>query len=110
MLDYVSCFHEKLHQAHNLAKSHLLTAQTKMKSRFDCKSLNHRFQPGDFVLVLLPIQNSPLQARFAGPYSIKEKLNETDYVVSTPDRMRKTRVCHINMLKAYSTRQDSHFP
>lgn len=51
--------------------------------------------------MLLPIQNSSLQARFSGPYSIKEKLSETDYVVNTPDHMRKIRVCHINMLKVY---------
>lgn len=103
VLDYVSRFREKLHQARDVAQSHLLTAQAKMKTHFDRKSLSRSFQPGDSVLVLLPIQNSPLQARFAGPYSIKEKLSETDYVVNTPDRKRKTRVCHINMLKAYVT-------
>lgn len=95
VMDYVSCFCEKLHKAHNLAKSHLLTAQTKMKSGFDCKSLNCRFQPKDSVLVLLPIQNVPLHARFACPYSY--------------DCMRKTRMCHINMLKAYIA-QDKTLP
>lgn len=55
VLDYVSCFREKLHLARNLASSHLLTTQTKMKTHFDRKSLNRNFQPGDSVLVLLPI-------------------------------------------------------
>lgn len=35
-----------------------------------------------------------------------EKRGETDYVLRTPDRRRQKRVCHINMLKAYHTRDD----
>ncbi len=55
-------------------------------------------------LVLLPIPGSPLSARFSGPYCVQQALNETDYVVQTPDRRRKTRVCHVNMLKPYRSR------
>ncbi len=74
-----------------------------MKSRFGRKSesLLNNFQPGDQVLVLLPIPSSALHARFAGPYSVEKKLSETSYVISTPRRRRKSRVCHINMLKSY---------
>lgn len=50
---------------------------------------------------------SALQAKFSGPYEIKEKLGDTDYVVNTPDRKRKSRVGHVNMLKAYVSRSDS---
>lgn len=32
---------------------------------------------------------------------MKEKINETDYIINTPDRRSKTRVCHINMLKKF---------
>nr|XP_033964367.1 uncharacterized protein LOC117465577 [Pseudochaenichthys georgianus] len=35
-----------------------------------------------------------------------KKLGETNYVIQTPDRRRPTRVCHINMLKKYCTRED----
>ncbi len=33
----------------------------------------------------------------------------TDYVVRTPERWRKTRICHINMLKLYISRPDSKY-
>ncbi|CAI5669135.1 unnamed protein product [Oreochromis niloticus] len=33
------------------------------------------------------------------------KVSETDYVLSTPERRRKTRLCHINMLKPYHDRE-----
>ncbi len=59
---------------------------------------------GDQVLVLLPLPGSTLQAKFACPYGIEEKLSDTDYVVKTPDRKRKMRVCHINMFKLYVSR------
>lgn len=45
-----------------------------------------------------------MQAKFGGPYEIKSQLSETAYVVHTPDRRRKTQVCHVNMLKPYYKR------
>ncbi len=95
LLDYVSNFREQLHSACDIAKAHLVHTQSKMKS------VKRNFQPGDQVLVLIPVPSSALHARFAGPYSIEKKLSETNYVISTPDRRRKSRVCHINMLKSY---------
>lgn len=72
-----------------------------MKSRFDKRSVKRSFQPGDQVLVLLPILSSALHARFSCPYCVEKKLSETNYVIGTPDRKRKSRICHINMLKSY---------
>lgn len=104
VLDYVSTVREHLHKAWELARVHLVEVQSKMKFRYDKDSLQRNFQPGDKVLVLLPLPGSPMQARFSGPYQIEKKLNDTNYAVSTPDRKRKIRVCHINMLKAYISR------
>ncbi len=78
-----------------------------MKGTFDKKTVQRSFEVGDQVLVLLPLPGSALQAKFTGPYVIEEKVNDTDYVVQTPDRKRKTCVCHINMLKLYISRSNS---
>lgn len=110
VLDYVSSFRERLHRARDLAREHLVTTQSKMKERYDKKSVSRSFQPNDEVLILLPEPGSALHARFTGPYSVKEKLSETDYVVRTPDRRRKTRVCHINMLKRFMRDSQSEPP
>ncbi|XP_036419554.1 uncharacterized protein LOC118803140 isoform X1 [Colossoma macropomum] len=107
VLDYVSQFRERLHAACTAAKSTLTTSQSTMKRRFDKRTVLRSFQPGDDVLVLLPLVGSSLQARFSGPYRIESKLSDTDYVIRTPDRSRKTRVCHINMLKTYVSREES---
>ena len=81
-----------------------------MKVRFDKKSVARVFQSGDHVLVLLPVVGSALQAKFSGPYLVDRQLSETDYVIRTPDRRKKTCVCHINMLKKYVGRENCADP
>ena len=56
------------------------------------------------MLVLLPIPGSCLQARFSGPYCVEKKVGDFDYLIATPERSRKKRLCHINMLKPYQGR------
>lgn len=107
MLDFVGSFRERLHHVCQLAQENLRQAQTKMKRHFDKKSVLRVFQPGDQVLVLLPLSSSSLQCRFTGPYVVERKISDTSYVIKTPDRRRKSRMCHINMLKRYFTRDDS---
>lgn len=36
---------------------------------------------------------------------VREKLNDRNYIVATPDRRRNSRLCHVNMLKPYVQRQ-----
>ncbi len=105
VLDYVSEFRLKLHRACELAKKNLEMSQQRMKTRFDRGAKLRSFSPGDKVLVLLPVPGSTLQARYYGPYQVKEKVSELDYVIMTPDRKKTTRLCHINMLKPYFERQ-----
>ncbi len=104
ILDYVSSFWERLHHTCEMARESLSSAQSKMKQNFDKKTVMRSFQPGDRVLVLLPVVGSELQTKFSSPYVIDSKISETNYVIQTPDRKRKTRVCHINMPKQYVDR------
>ncbi|KAL0151722.1 hypothetical protein M9458_052948 [Cirrhinus mrigala] len=45
-----------------------------MKKRYDKKAVVRKIQPGDDVLVLLPVPGSVLTARFSGPYKVSKKL------------------------------------
>ena len=91
--------------ANELAQKNLKSAQGRMKQWYDKKARFRIFRPGDQVLVLLPIHGQPLQARYCGPYSIEQKVNEVDYLVKTPGRRKERRLCHVNMLKPYHGRE-----
>ena len=102
--EYVDTLRKRLNRACELARSNLTDSQTVMKKNYDRKSVVRSFAPGESVLALLPVPGSSLQSRFTGPYIIEKKVNETNYVLRTPNRRRKTRMCHINMLKPYYAR------
>lgn len=104
VLDFVSCFRERLHRANELARKSLSAAQSTMKANYDRSAEPRQFHAGEQVLVLLPSPGATFSAHYSGPYAVTERLSETDYVVATPERRRKHRVCHINMLKKYFPR------
>uniref|UniRef100_A0A8C1PH44 Gypsy retrotransposon integrase-like protein 1 n=1 Tax=Cyprinus carpio TaxID=7962 RepID=A0A8C1PH44_CYPCA len=103
--DYVQSLRQRLQSIREVAVKHLEMAQGKMKARYDQKSVKRSFQPGDSVLALLPTPGSMFQAKFSGPYIVKKKVSDTNYVIDTPDCRCKSRLCHINMLKRYVTAQ-----
>lgn len=101
LLDHVSVFRYRLHRACEIAGANLKRSQNKMKVWYDRKARARSFDVGDQVLILLPVVGSPFEARFSGPYTVKEKVGSVDYLISTPDRRKKQRLCHINMMKPY---------
>lgn len=103
--DFGSRCRERLQCASMLAKEALSSSQDNIKRRFNAKAVERQFKPGEKVLVLLPVPGSALTARFSGPYVVESKASETDYVIHTPERRRKKRLCHINMLKPFHSRE-----
>lgn len=106
VLEFVTQCRECLYHACAIAKKSLSAAQGKMKWQHDTKAVQRSFKPGDQVLMLVPTSGPSLSAQFAGPYVVESKVNGTNYIVRTPDRRRKTRLCHINMLKLFHSRED----
>ncbi|XP_064090682.1 uncharacterized protein LOC135204397 [Macrobrachium nipponense] len=104
LLDYVSDSRERIRKTWDIARDNLMEAQQKMKKYYDLGAKKVDYKPGDEVLVFLPVAGQPLHAKFSGPYIIEKKVGNTDYVVLTPDRRRKKRLCHVNMLKPYFSR------
>ncbi|XP_068243247.1 uncharacterized protein [Palaemon carinicauda] len=105
LLDFLRDSREKLINSWDFALKTLEVSQRKMKERYDMKTKLRNFQVGEEVLVLLPIPGNPFKAKFSGPWKILKKVNDLNYVVETPDRRKKTQVCHVNMLKAYQGRE-----
>ncbi len=63
---------------------------------------------GDQVLALLPVEGSPFQAQYTGPFVVVKQITDLNYLIATPDRRKSTQLCHINLLKPYYCR--SHKP
>ncbi|XP_047484925.1 uncharacterized protein LOC125036378 [Penaeus chinensis] len=76
-----------------------------MKRVYDKNAKYRHFEIGDKVLLFLPCRKQPLQARFEGPYKVLEKVNDLNYVISTPERRKKKRMVHINLMKHFEERE-----
>ena len=101
ILTYTTLLKERLQNACRVAREHLQGVQEGMKTYYDKKARTRVFAPGDEVLVLQPNTGPKLGARFEGPYKVCKNLNGTDYLVEMPDKRKKFKVCHVNMLKPY---------
>ena len=104
VVEFVLKTREQLRHALQAAHEYTGDSRNKSKQRFDRRAVLRTFETGDKVLVLLPIPGKPLHAKYVGPYVIQQKLGPVDYVVSTPDRRKTKRVCHVNLLKKYHER------
>ena len=62
LLDQVSTLRTRLTAAGELARKNLKSVQNRMKLWYDKQATLCKFQVGDKVLVLLPLQNHTLQA------------------------------------------------
>lgn len=110
LLATVSDLKERLRECWKMAQENLNVSREKMKTWYDKKARKREFREGDEVLVLLPMQGQPLQAKFSGPYKVLRRINEVNYVIATPDRRKSQRLCHINMLKPYFQREEPSVP
>jgi hypothetical protein len=106
LLDYVTKFKDKLYYACKVAQDNLKHVQHRMKVWYDKNAKVRIFQPGDKVLVFLPVPGQPLKAKYCGPYEIDTKINNLNYIVKTPGRRKQNRVCHVNMLTPYLERKN----
>ena len=87
-----------------MATEHAKQAQTKSKVWYDRHARERSFQVEQLFLVLLPGSGKPLETKYQGPFRIIGKLGPVDYVISTPNKRRSQRVCHVNLLKEYVER------
>ncbi len=99
--EYVASFRERLRKVCERAKINLVESQADMKEYYDRKCVARSFQPGESILLLLAVPGSALKPKFSGPYTVMKKLSDTNYLIRTPDRRRKSRLVHVNMIKSY---------
>lgn len=104
VVEFILDVRDKIKTSLNVANAYAMVQRDKAKTWYDRRARMRKFEIGDKVLVLLPIYDKPLEAKYVGPYTIVEKLGAVDYVIATPDRRKVRRVCHVNLLKPYFER------
>lgn len=92
ILAYVSGFRYQLYETIAAARHRLGMSQSKMQCLFNQEAEPRSFKPGDLVLALLPILNSPFQAKFSGPYDIAKCLAYHNVLIKTPNCWKKVQV------------------
>jgi hypothetical protein len=104
VIKFVLDLRQKLKKCQGLALENANQARENSKTWYDKKALERTFDTGDLVLICLPIKGHPLEARYWGPYRVINRVGRVDYVISTPEKRKIQRICHVNMLKAYVER------
>ena len=99
---YVVDLRERLDKTFDLVKQEMTRAQNKYKANYDKHKVKQRqFQPGDFVLLLLPTDNNKLVMQWKGPFEVVEAVGPVDYKI---DINGKVKLMHANLLKKYHMR------
>ena len=93
-----------LKEVRKIANENLKGHQLVMKKHYD-KSKVRKFKPNDLLLAYLPVPGSLLKAKFCGPYSVVQNVNNNTYIIKTPDCRKPTQIIHVNLLKAHHSRE-----
>ena len=68
--------------------------QSRQKFWYDKGARSRVFSSGDLVLVLLPTSSNKLLAQWQGPYQVKERKGDVNYLVDMHDKRRGSEYSH----------------
>ena len=98
----------KMQHAHEVARRHLGVASKRSKDAYDMKISYQPYKQGDAVWCLEESRKvgvtEKLQSIYAGPFLIRRKLSDINFVLQL-DKLGKERVVHHDKLKRYEGEQ-----
>ena len=109
VISHILLMRERLEQMSALAQENLRWVQTQQKAWYNRNARERTLKPGDRVLVLLPTASSKLLAQWQGPYEVVKLVGKANYLVEMPDRRKKKKVLHVNMLKKWNEPVSSRY-
>lgn len=99
---YVVDLQKRLTETCKLAQDSLDRAKSRQRKYYNLKARTRKLNPGDQVLVLLPVDHNKLLLKWKGPFTVEGTLgNGMDYHVRIGAHVK---LFHINMLKQYFNR------
>ena len=98
---YAATTQKKLEEIFKQVKENNQLQMTKAKIRYDRQSRACDFKINDLV-VMLDSTRKKLEPRWNGPWVIKDKTNDLNYILSaTHTKRKKETICHQNRLKRW---------
>ena len=79
--------------------ANLKEAQQRQKTWYDQTARERDLEPGEEVLVLLPTSSNKSLAHWQGPYYVIRKVGRVSYEIDMPNKRKRRKVFHVNMLK-----------
>uniref|UniRef100_A0A9J7ZK80 ribonuclease H n=1 Tax=Cyprinus carpio carpio TaxID=630221 RepID=A0A9J7ZK80_CYPCA len=100
-LEHIKAMRERIDRVMPLVREHLSKAQQDQQRLFNRAAQPREFQPGDYVMVLVPTSACKFLARWQGPYTVTERVGPVTYKVRQPGRRKEEQLYHINLLKRW---------
>ena len=102
--EYVEKLKSRMQSAHKLCRKHLKENAKRQTDIYDQKQVLHKYEKGDLVWFLQPVRKETvcpkLQMPYSGPFMIKERLNNQNYLLLF-SKDNNTKVIHHDKLKPY---------
>ena len=102
--EYVQMIRSKMDFAHRVARKHLSAKAKRSKEYYDHRQIVHAYQVGDLVWCLHETRKvgvmPKLEKAYDGPYPVKEKRSELNFVIQINNK-GQDRLVHHNKLKPY---------
>ena len=77
--------------------------QANMQKRYNKGATPRTLEVGDQVLALLPAGSGKLDTQWHGPYVITAQVSPVTYQVDMPEKRKRHRTFHVNMLKQWNS-------
>ena len=100
MVSHILLIRERMEEMTKVVEENVRAAQSRQKKWYNQTARDRELQP-DEVLVLLPTCSNKLLAQWQGPYRILCRVGKVNYEVLMPDKRKRRKVFHINMLKKW---------
>ena len=101
LVDHVEQVRERMAQVWPIVREHLHQAQQDQARTYNRGAQLRLFQPGEWVLVLIPTADCKFLAKWQGPYEVVDRVGEVNYRVRQPGRRKPTQLYHVNLLKQW---------
>lgn len=106
VVEYVLTLLKRLRESQELVELNMKQAQLRAKKYYDKNARKRTFKEGDKVLILKTSKANKLEVAWDGPVVVKQKLSDTNYLVTSPGKRKEVVIYHSNLMKPFVERTE----